>query len=422
MSKGRKTPLDALHFHPPAHPPHVSYLSHYKKGTQHVLYWHWTLALEEDRVRQILSIFISPRDTALHHLSFSRAAPRAWMTIVNASTSDITKLYFSTSVSVSFLTFTSYIWCLNAVFSLRFSTMVVSGSVCSSLRVLACWQWGRECSDMNTSASWLLSALEDNPPTLAMLMQRIWRASASRRSFHATRRTPPSHLCGIVIVFPDIWWCPWQLGGLAWGLLSCPGLGNITGWDVKSLIQTFFFLFSVTWERLSECKAEPMRKKKKDHKLYLVLLIERGSSEIASTPFLKASPPVSCVPVPSTSCRQLGCFFCFCLSENFLFHEPFSIRSPQSSALIVLMKWRTSAGDQAGWKLNPFLPPPGQDFLVRITHNFSKLKLTIYQHILTPSVSDTACLVSGLTFQTDSFALEGVCGWVSTNAFHATSD
>lgn len=263
MSKGRKTPLDALHFHPPAHPPHVSYLSHYKKGTQHVLYWRWTLALEEDRVRQILSIFISPRDTALHHLSFSRAAPRAWMTIVNASTSDITKLYFRTSVSVSFLTFTSYIWCLNAVFSLRFSTMVVSGSVCSSLRVLACWQWGRECSDMNTSASWLLSALEDNPPTLAMLMQRIWRASASRRSFHATRRTPPSHLCGIVIVFPDIWWCPWQLGGLAWGLLSCPGLGNITGWDVKSLIQTFFLLFSVTWERLSECKAEPMRKKKK---------------------------------------------------------------------------------------------------------------------------------------------------------------
>lgn len=128
---------------------------------------------------------------------------------------------------------------------------------------------------------------------------------ASRRSFHATRRTPPSHLCGIVIVFPDIWRCPWQLGGLAWGLLSRPGLGNITGWDVKSLIQ---FFSSITWERLSECKAEPVREKK-DHKLYLVLLIERGSSEIASTPFLKASPPVSCIPVPSTSCRQQGFFF-----------------------------------------------------------------------------------------------------------------
>lgn len=95
---------------------------------------------------------------------------------------------------------------------------------------------------------------------------------ASRRSFHATRRTPPSHLCGIVIVFPDIWRCPWQLGGLAWGLLSRPGLGNITGWDVKSLIQ---FFSSITWERLSECKAEPVREKKRPQAIFGVADWER---------------------------------------------------------------------------------------------------------------------------------------------------
>lgn len=128
-------------------------------------------------------------------------------------------------------------------------------------------------------------------------------------------------------------------------------------------------------------------REKKDHKLYLVLLIERGSSEIASTPFLKASPPVSCIPVPSTSCRQQGFFLGWgggCCRRTSCFTNPF---------LSVLLNHQLSLcsrndGQQretgAGWKLNPFLPPrPGQDFLVRITHNFSKPKIdSIRQHIL----------------------------------------
>lgn len=81
---------------------------------------------------------------------------------------------------------------------------------------------GMSGDDMNTSASGLLSALrplEYNLPP-AMLMQRISRASVRAGELRVeevcscNNEDSSSHLCGTVIVFPDIWWCPWQLGGL----------------------------------------------------------------------------------------------------------------------------------------------------------------------------------------------------------------
>lgn len=251
--------------------------------------------------------------------------------------------------------------------------MLVSGSVCSSLRALACWQWGRECSDMNTSASGLLSAPEDNPPSLAMLMQRIWRASV--RAGWTERRGGLFMQQGGLL--PHI--C---VGLLLFSLTSGGALGNSEGLhEVCSHVQGSvtsqaemlkvwfsFFLQSHGRDYLN-VKLSPWGKKK-DHKLYLVLLIERGSSEIASTPFLKASPPVSCIPVPSNSCRQLGFFLGWGgLSENFLFHEPFSIRSPQSSALIVLTKWRTTAGDRCWLEAEPVPSSPSRSRLPCQNHS-----------------------------------------------------
>lgn len=64
-------------------------------------------------------------------------------------------------------------------------------------------------------------------------------------------RTPPSHLCGIV--FPDIWRCPRQLGG------SHEVRSHVLRL-VTSVPEMFSNsdIFSVTWERLFKCTADPV--------------------------------------------------------------------------------------------------------------------------------------------------------------------
>lgn len=113
---------------------------------------------------------------------------------------------------------------------------------------------GMSGDDMNTSASGLLSALrplEYNLPP-AMLMQRISRASVRAGELRVeevcscNNEDSSSHLCGTVIVFPDIWWCPWQLGGLHEVCSHVLGL-------VTSVAEKFNSdILSVALERLSK--------------------------------------------------------------------------------------------------------------------------------------------------------------------------
>lgn len=150
-----------------------------------------------------------------------------------------------------------------------------------------------------------------------------------RRSFYETKRSPPSHLCGIVIVFPDIWWCPWQHGGLHEVCSHVLGLVR----SMAEMLNSNSDMFSVTCKRLAKCTADPMGNV---HQLYSVLLIERGSSqkERVSMLFWKASSPVSCLHMPSIYWRQLWVFLRISCFINPSFY------SNQLSVFIVFTKWQ----------------------------------------------------------------------------------
>lgn len=130
-----------------------------------------------------------------------------------------------------------------------------------ALRTLARWQWGRECNDMNTKASGLISALKHILP-LAVLMQRILRASVRVRGggvkgFWGGFRVEEVFSCNKEdSSLTSVWDCycflwhldvPLATRRLAWGLLSCPWPWKHLSARCRTLTQTNF---SVTWERL----------------------------------------------------------------------------------------------------------------------------------------------------------------------------
>lgn len=224
VNKGTRTPSEALHVHPPTHPPPVYYLPCCKKGTlcsvlalKVGIGRRWCVT-ESFNIHESLGYWAASSCLELYSLKGLNDHSEWLYNIWHHQT------IVSFSISLSFLH--SPCSTLECNLFPHFSTMVVSRSMCLPGER---WHAGKEgVNAMTRTLRHLgLATVGARPPSrrgnaknISCIRQGGWTESW-RRSVHATKRTPPSHLCRIVIVFPWHLVVPLATWRLALGLFTC---------------------------------------------------------------------------------------------------------------------------------------------------------------------------------------------------------